>query len=552
MTGVAGLLRLYTDPWTTHVTWWLLSVALVAALACVVVRTPAWLRRLRTDRAARQAAIDGAATFVLALVLRLSLPPHVHYTFDDEYEYLAYAQQLAEHGRYLLSGVGPAAVYLWALGFAACGPSSEVAFAITIVAASATAPALAWLLRLLGVARLESLLAALALAIAPLHVKHAASASLEVLSLLALLLAVGSFVALLRAPGRLAAVRFALALLFALTVRAENWVLLLLLPLLAVRSRADALRAPPLALLVPALLVALVAAVYLPGVVDVPTRTDEWWRTRLPMGALLATNLGFWTGGDVALRKLPLAVALIGLVAALRRTPRVLVFWLAFAALYSLVFALYGMNLGWVEEPHQPPPWGARAGGHDNFRFNVLLLPVAAFLVASGLGALLRAARALLRGDGRAAAWPRGARLAALAVGGAGVVALALWRDEWRSYRPLEFVASPYNRAFEIAELRFLRAALAPLPRDAALYVLPPSERVFVDGILARPLASLGKDGAGSSYVYVNGRQLAAPQLAAAFAAAQERVPLRLLTRREVGGDRFFLLQVARPERRGG
>ena len=235
-------------------------------------------------------------------------------------------------------------------------------------------------------------------------------------------------------------------------------------------------------------------------------------------------NLGFWVGPDVALRKVPLLLAVVGLVAGLRRNRTATLVLVGLALVLSVLFVLYGLNIGWVEEPHQPPPWGARAAGHDMFRFDVLLLPAVVLLLANGIVALARAARTLLHGDGAAARWSRRTRLGVLALGCALLLVLLAWRGEWRGSDPFAFVASTYNRRFEIKELRFLRAALAEAPRGARLYVLPPAEGVWVDGVDVAPGRGAARRGDGPAvrdrrYVYVNGRQLAVPDLRRTFEA---------------------------------
>ena len=66
---------------------------------------------------------------------------------------------------------------------------------------------------------------------------------------------------------------FATSLFFALTVRVENWTLLLLLPLLAWLWRAE-LRRPPRAHLALVALVIVLAAAYLPGILAAPSHLE--------------------------------------------------------------------------------------------------------------------------------------------------------------------------------------------------------------------------------------------------------------------------------------
>lgn len=549
-----------SQAYATHATWWLFAAAAVAALVCLVLRGADLVRRAALgERDARLGTATGVLLFAAALALRLWLPERVHYTFNDEYEYVAYARLLAETGQYRLLTGPPAGVWLYAAALSIFGLSSAAVFGTTLVLASATPPALAWVLRLLGVGRAVAVLAAVLLVVAPLHVKHAASASLEVASLLFVLLSIGSAVELLRRPSALASASFALSLFAALSTRLENLALLVLLPLVvwlwrppAGRDRPPAVRDGGLRYWVPAGVAVLLAAAYVPAMLDAPIRYDPWWKSRLPLAELLRVNLGFWVGGEPMLRKLPLLIAAVGAIAALRSSARAALFWIAFLALYSVVFAVYGLNVGWVEEVHQPPPWGARAAGHDMFRFNVLLLPVATYFLASGLVAVGGAIAALVRGDRWARARPRGVRLAALAAGTALAVALLAWRGEHASYDPLGFVASRYNRGFEIAELRFLQDFFADAGGRPRCFVLPPSEGIALAEVEVLPVAALDEPAppAGSAshaYLYVNARQLAVPQLRRRVEAIGSRHALREVARREVGRDVFYLFAV-RPE----
>jgi len=545
---VDGLLRL-ADGWTASGTWWVFVAASCIAAAVLVLRAAHFARRLAAgDAGARHALAASCALFAVALALRWLWPERVHYTFNDEYEYVAYARRLLATHAYGLPTSPPAGVFLYALASALLGASTGAVFAATIVAASLTPPALAWALRVLGVERRVALLAALLLALAPLHVKHSASASLEVLSLLLVLLAVGTFVELLRAPRTTSSLAFAASLFFALTVRVENWALLAMLPLLWWLWRDEARALSPASLVWPCV-AALLAAAYLPGIVVAPIRYDPWWKSALPAPSLLATNLAFWVGGDAATRKLPLVVAAVGLAAGLRARTRMraMLFWLAFLIVYSVVYVLYGLNVGWLEEAHQPAPWGARGAGHDMFRFNVVLLAPVVLLLAYGVDALARGAVALWRGNGPFASWPAPRRAAAGAAALALCGALLAWRGEYAAYHPLGFVASRYNRGYEIAEFLFLRDAVAAERRGVRLYVAPPAEGVALGELDTRPLAELPQDlerGGAPALLYVSGRQLAVPGVRDALTALGRRYELQEVARRSDGRDTFQLFAV--------
>jgi len=171
-TGLAGAISPFSNAWTTWATAPLFALAFAAALVCAALHAVAFARRLPDDADARRSLAVGVALFVGALALRLLWPERVHYTFNDEYEYLDHAQRLLESGAYRLWTGPPAGVALDALAFALFRPSSGVAFLLTIVLASLTPPALDVALRGLGVDRTVSLVAAVLLVVMPLHVKH--------------------------------------------------------------------------------------------------------------------------------------------------------------------------------------------------------------------------------------------------------------------------------------------------------------------------------------------------------------------------------------------
>lgn len=543
-------LRRVADAWTASSTWWVFVLFAALGAAALALRGGRFLgRAVSGDADARRALAAASALLAASLALRWLVPEGVHYTFNDEYEYVAAARTLVASHRYALPSGPPAGIFVWALAFLPFGTATGVVFATTIVVASLTPPALLWMLRVLRVDRTVALVAAALLALAPLHVKHAASASLEVLSLLFVVLTIGTFVELLRAPGAVASACFAASLFFALTVRVENWALVALLPLVWWLWRSEVRVPSPAWLALPAASLVLAAA-YLPGILAAPIRYEPWWKSQLPAGALLATNLAFWFGGDLWTRKVPLLLAGVGLVAGLRANARAMLLWLAFLLLYSVVYVLYGLNVGWLEEAHQPPPWGARGAGHDMFRFNVVLLAPVVLLLAYGLAALARGAASALR------AAPPGAPRRPLGVAGlAGAVVLLVlllaWRDEYATYHPLQFLESPYNRGYEIAEFRFLRDATAGVAPGARLYLAPPAAGIALGGVETRPLAALevdvGRDAAaGVALLYVSGRQLGVPGVRARIEALRRRHDLQEVTRRRVGRD-VFQLFVVRP-----
>jgi hypothetical protein len=299
-----------------------------------------------------------------------------------------------------------------------------------------------------------------------------------------------------------------------------------------------------------AAIAAIAALPYFPGMVATPIHYEAWWKSQLPLLRLLGSNLGFWVGGDPLARKLPLLVAAIGLASAVKNNGRCAAFWLADFALRTALFMAYGLNLGYTTEPQQAWPWAERSAGHDMFRFDVLLLPPVVFFLGSGLATLASGVVALAR---RAIAADRSrARVAQVALIAGAIATILLWRTESATYHPLDFIASPYNRRFEIAEFRFLRDAFRDRARGARCYVLPASEGIALANVDVRPITALDADrervaptAGGVDYLYVNQRELRDPRDADALQAVSRRYALTAVARRNDGGDAFALFALA-------
>jgi len=456
-------------PKNVAVTWWLFSAAAFAGALCLALHAASLARRaLRPDGGEeRRAVAIGAALFALALLVRVLVPEWVPYTFNDEYDYLRSATVLRDTGVYALSGQPPALIYLYAVAFLVFGASPTVAFATTAVLGSATVPALYGCLRAMAVRRDVSLVAAVLLLLHPLHVKHSGSASLEVASLLFLVLAIATFARWLRAPSSLALLGFATSVFAALTVRVENFALVPLFAaaFLLARRRGGAARVATLPArdgVVLACTVA-VAALYLPDALQFHHGQQGWWQSELSPPALLANNLAFWIGGSVATGKIALLLLLGGVAAAWRWSRAACIAWLAFLLLFSAVYVVHGANLGYHAESLHPRYFASRSGGHDMFRFDVPLLSGVLFFLATGIVAA-----------GRIVA-PLAARLGAplaSAIAAASVALLLLVGREYAAWDPIAFLRSPYNRPVEIAQYRFLARHLAERNESLRCYIL--------------------------------------------------------------------------------
>ena len=192
-TGLAGAISPFTNAWTTWTTAPLFALAFAAGVAL-----PRAAGRRRSRAACRTTRARGARSRSASCCSSRrsrcgsGWPERVHYTFNDEYEYLDHAQRLLDDRR--VPPVDRSAggrLRSYALAFALLGASNGGAFLLTIVLASLTPPVLDVVLRVSASDRTVSLVAAALLVVTPLHVKHAASASIEIPSLLLLLLVLG-------------------------------------------------------------------------------------------------------------------------------------------------------------------------------------------------------------------------------------------------------------------------------------------------------------------------------------------------------------------------
>lgn len=530
--GLLGLVHAIAG-WTGAVaaaaTWWLLSGALVAGLVCLA----AWVRD-----AARRSHSDpigfwiAAALFLGALLIRVLLPPWTHYTYNDEYQYLRFADELHSTGTFSLQNQPPLLIYLYAIAFSVLPTSGATTSAVTVVAGSLTAPALFGCLRRLGVDRIVATLSAVLLALHPLHVKHSGASSLEVMSLLFVVATVGTFARWRREPGLPALLSLATCLFAALTTRVENFALVPVLGGLAFAFGRGARR--PGALELGALgLVVATAALYLPGVLGFHGEQADWWKSELGALALLRNNLGFWIGGALSVGKVPFLLLAAGLVGSWRTSREACVTWLALLATYSIIYVVHGVNLGYHPESAHAPYFAARAAGHDMFRFNVPLLPAIVFFTASGVVAWVRLVDA---GLSRVPARARAAVTTAVVVG-LGVVLLGIG-GEYRAYDPVGFLRSPYNRPIESAAFHFLQDELADAPRPIHCFTAPsPIEPFLGDGIEMLPMENPGEVRADtpSTFLFADSGWLSSQAGEAAVAALRTRLALEPVASRRAG-----------------
>lgn len=458
----------------------------------------------------RQGLLIAAILFVVALGARVVLPPWTHYTYNDEYYYLRYAYDLRTTGTAALENQPPFLTWLYALAFLVLPTTAHTTSAISAFVGSLTVPALYGCLRALAVDRVVSGLAALLLALHPLHLKHSGATSLEVVSLFWIVATIGTFARWRSRPSIGSALVLGGCLFGALTTRIENFALLPILGALAIFSpQAD--RRPALMQVLFLALVVGVAASYLPRILSFHGNQADWWVSELAPLTLLANNLAFWIGGSLTVGKVPFLLIAAGLVGAWRSNRVAGLTWIAILLTYSTIYVIHGVNLGYHEESTQHPFLAARAGGHDMFRFNVILLPAMAFFTASGVVAWLQLIDTTLTRLPDRARTPTA--VAILLVAG---TLLLSWGDAHRAFDPAGFLASPYNRTIEQTEYELLERHLRDAPRPTRCYALPsPTEPFLGPGIDILPIerpdeVSIGE---GSAFLLISSVQLAKPDL---------------------------------------
>jgi len=377
-----------------------------------------------------------------------------------------------------------------------------------------------------------ALLAAALLALHPLHVKHSGASSLEVMSLLFLVSAIGTFAQWLRGPGLLGLLSFATCLFGALTTRVENFALL---PVLAGLGYLPDLRKrrPATGELAVLAAVVVLAALYLPAVLGFHGEQAGWWKSELGAGTLFWNNLAFWIGGSLTIGKVPLLLMVGGIVGSFFSARPACLTWLAVFVTYSVVYVVHGVNLGYHPESAHPAYFAAREGGHDMFRFNVTLLPAMVFFAASGVVAWIRLVDlTLARLSVRAS--PIGSGVIVTAVG---LLLLGIG-GEYRAYDPVAFLHSSYNRPIERAEYEFLEANLAGHPPPVRCYRFRTSTDPYlgdgVEVVLADDADQI-RVGGGTTFLYVNSAQLRIPAMRASFEQLRTRFDLESVTAERVG-----------------
>ena len=211
------------------VTWLLL-----AALAVGIAGTAAAARLPRSWRATLGPLALLALT-LLALSIRLGVVPLHHAMYLDEPWYQEAAKNVLR-GRGLVTcefdGVREVCLpyeksagwpALLSLAFGVCGVRESTALGTSMLLGVLATPAAAFALRAAGGGWLQALLAALILAVHPLHIVWSATAETNVAAVTFLLLGLGGVLACLRQPGLLAALVGAGGLGVAAAIRPELW-----------------------------------------------------------------------------------------------------------------------------------------------------------------------------------------------------------------------------------------------------------------------------------------------------------------------------------------
>lgn len=312
--------------------------------------------------------------FSAALLIRMYAIPHTHYVFYDEYEHLAIARHMSEEKQFsrcdFYTGNSCMASQLpsWPPGYhlllsfipghTVIGDQAAYRFNAIVGALSVLALFFAAFLMTEKVS--VALLASTLLAFCPLHLKFSGNTSLEMTSLLFILLSVTAVLLFTRLKSRRSYLFAVAVCAFTLLIRPENGLLLLVL---VPEITFDRKKMP-----ISALLLFIPYLLYLP---HIRAYTLTYWlanRSHINTLGLLVRNTLYWLSND----SIPLVLSLIALIGAARgikkKTPHI-----RFLLSYFLLFLFFYTFI------HKTTLYAG-----DAQRFNIILLFPVVILSAIG------------------------------------------------------------------------------------------------------------------------------------------------------------------------
>jgi 4-amino-4-deoxy-L-arabinose transferase-like glycosyltransferase len=253
--------------------------------------------------------------------VRLYLVPHTHYVFYDEYEHINIAKNLAETRQFsrcdsyldnkclsaFLPNWTPGYHFLLALIFKIFGISEAVAFNFNAFLGVISIAVLFLLTYLVTSSNTIALISAALLSFTPLHLKYSGNSSLEMCSLVFILLSTVSVLIFTRLQTRSSFFQFLTVVAYTTLLRPENGVVVLLFLSFIVLNRINLKKFVKLSYL---LILFLPCLFYLP---NIKAYTNNYWlsgRESVSLAILLMQNLWFWFNNAIV----PLSCSLLAII----------------------------------------------------------------------------------------------------------------------------------------------------------------------------------------------------------------------------------------------
>lgn len=293
-----------------------LFILLTVAISCNLKRCTCLFKGIN-----KKAWIIAALLIVLSLSIRVYVIPHRHYVFYDEYEHINIARNMAQTMQFsrcdfyldnkclssTLAQWTPGYHFLLSSVFKFSGISESIAYNFNAFLGTASIAGLFLLTYLITSNSAVALISAVLLSFTPLHLIYSGNSSLEMCSLVFILLSMISLLIFNRLQTKGSFFQLITVVAYTTLVRAENGVIIILFLLFLVLSKVNLQRFLKQSYL---LILFLPCLFYLPSI---KTYMNTYWlagKEGISLFGLLAQNIFFWFDNITA----PLSCSLLAII----------------------------------------------------------------------------------------------------------------------------------------------------------------------------------------------------------------------------------------------
>lgn len=245
-----------------------------------------------------------------SLFMRLYVIEHKHYVFYDEYDHMNIAKNMKEAKQFTycdfyldnkclkapLPHWPPGYHFLLASLFKFLGTSESVAYNFNAFLGTISVFILFLVTYLITSKNILSLISASLLSFTPLHLMYSGNSSVEMCSLVFILLSVFSLLVFIRLQTKAAILQMLTVVAYTIILRAENGIIIILFPLLIFLNKINLRKFVKESYL---LILLLPYFFYLPHIRAYAV--SHWLKNQegVPVIGLLLRNLGFWLSNDL-------------------------------------------------------------------------------------------------------------------------------------------------------------------------------------------------------------------------------------------------------------